>query len=123
MSPELRLITSKTILRTTLALSTVKARLYQHKRFALLGCGAAALVMAAFALPKGDNTALVHNAPAEVLETLDLTRYDMYLDDQLSGHTISTPDIKHLKIRSGDSLGNLLQDNGLSGAPSLVASI
>jgi len=69
----------------------------------------AATLIAAIALPKNNVKPVIE--VAEVTEPqIDLSRHDIALEED---HTHTS--IKTLTIRSGDSLGPLLQKNGLSG--------
>ena len=84
-------------------------RIYREKRFAFLAAGGAAVLIAAITLPKNKT----EPAPqvAEISEPqIDLSRYDMALEESEPTTTVKT-----LKVKSGDSLGPMLQKNGLSG--------
>lgn len=90
-------------------LSMDNTRIYREKRFAFLAAGGAAVLIAAISLPKTDTEEIVD--VVEIAQPqIDLSRYDMALEE---GGPLST--VKTLKIRSGDSLGPLLQNNGLTG--------
>ena len=84
-------------------------QILRDRRFGFLAAGSAAVLLAAFALPKGAAEVVIPVAEASVPQ-IDLTRYDMALEEGLPVQTIKT-----LKVKSGDSLGPLLQKNGLSG--------
>ena len=77
--------------------------------------GVAGLVAFAglFALPNNDSPAV---QAAEVVKlpipNIDLTRYDIALDESFA---VAPVDQTTLTIESGDSLGPLLQENGVSG--------
>ena len=88
-------------------------RIYNNRRFGFLLAGGAAVLLAGFALPK--NTAEPAMLVTEVAKPdIDVTRYDMYLDD-FDGERVPNRELKRLKVKSGDSLGPLLQKNGLTG--------
>ena len=90
-------------------LSMDNTRIYREKRFAFLAVSAAAVLIAAIALPKNKAEAVIE--VAEIMEPqIDLSRYDMALEE---GGPLTS--VKTLKVKSGDSLGPLLQKNGLSG--------
>jgi len=84
-------------------------RILRDRRFGFLAAGGAAVLLAAIALPKETAEIVVPVAEASVPQ-IDLTRYDMALEEGSFGQTVKT-----LKVKSGDSLGPLLQKNGLSG--------
>jgi len=85
-------------------------RIYREKRFGfLMACGAVALT-AALALPKDKVEPVIEVAETSVPE-LDLSRYDMALEEGGTDYLSKT-----LKVKSGDSLGPLLQKNGLTGS-------
>ena len=92
-------------------------RIYKDKRFGFLMTGAAVIAFAAFGMPK--NTAdpamlAIDTAAQETSKTgMDLTRHDLFLDieNNLESQTVTT-----LKVKSGESLGPLLQKNGLTGS-------
>ena len=85
-------------------------RIYREKRFAFLAASGAAILIAAIALPKNGAKEIVTEI-AEVSDPeMDLSRYDIALEEDEAKTSIKT-----LKVRSGDSLGPLLQKNGLSG--------
>jgi len=114
-APETDSVGAKTIVKEALAVrlkaffSMNNTRIYREKRFAFLAAGSAAILIAAITLPKTDAEPVIETA--EIAEPqIDLSRYDLALEE---GHTQSF--VKTLKIRSGDSLGPLLQKNGLSG--------
>ena len=90
-------------------LSMDNTRIYREKRFAFLAAGAAVVLVAAIALP--DRTVEPIIETAEIIEPqIDISRYDMALEEATAPTTVKT-----LKLRSGDSLGPLLQKNGVSG--------
>jgi len=84
-------------------------QILRDRRFGFLAAGAAAVLVTAFALPKQTSEIVVPVAEASIPQ-IDLTRYDMALEEVLPAQTIKT-----LKVKSGDRLGPLLQKNGLSG--------
>ena len=114
-APDIGSAGTKEIVKEALAvrlkayLSMDNTRVYNEKRFAFLAAGAAAILIAAITLPKTKTDSII-----EVAETtepsIDLSRYDIALEE---GEPLTT--VKTLKVRSGDSLGPLLQKNGLSG--------
>jgi len=115
-APETGAIGTKDIVKDALALrfkaffSMDNTRIYREKRFAFLAAGGAAVLIAAIALPKKSKSEPVIKI-AEVTEPqIDLSRYDLALEE---GGPFTS--VKTLKVRSGDSLGPLLQKNGLSG--------
>ena len=79
------------------------------RRFGFLAAGSVAVLLAVFALPKGAAEIVIPVAEASVPQ-MDLSRYDMALEEGIPVQTLKT-----LKVKSGDSLGPLLQKNGLSG--------
>ncbi len=98
-------------LRLEAFLKMENTRIYQNRRFGFLMVGIAAIALAGFALPKTGNVDkdLVQNAETKTA-TLDISRYDLAFDiapSNLSEKTIT--------IKSGDNLGPLLQENGVSG--------
>jgi len=88
-------------------------RIYQNRRFGFLLAGAAVLFLGSMVLPEdtAQPTMLVTEMTAPVI---DLSRHDLYLD-RLAGKDVAQLDIKTIRVKSGDSLGPLLQKNGLSG--------
>lgn len=85
-------------------------RIYREKRFAFLAAGGAAILIGAIALPKSSPDTPIIDV-AEIIEPqIDLSRYDMALEEAQAETKLTT-----LKVRSGDSLGPLLQKNGVSG--------
>ncbi|WP_051279936.1 M23 family metallopeptidase [Hellea balneolensis] len=85
-------------------------RIYRDKRFAFLAAGGAAILIGAIALPKDTSQSPVIEV-AEIIEPkIDLSRYDIALEEPKTETSLTT-----LKVRSGDSLGPLLQKNGVSG--------
>ncbi len=83
-------------------------RIYHDRRFRFLGVCAVATVALFFALPDQQSA----EANAEIAEELnkpqfDLTRHDLYLENDAIGETAV------LTLASGDSLGPLLQKNGI----------
>lgn len=114
-TPQTGAAEAKTIVKDALAIrlkaffSMDNTRIYREKRFAFLGAASAAILIAAIALPKNDTDTDIK--VAEVIEPqIDLSRYDMALEEDEPLTSVKT-----LKVRSGDSLGPLLQKNGLSG--------
>ena len=114
-APETEAVGTKTIVKEALAVrlkaffSMDNTRIYREKRFAFLAASGAAILIAAISLPKNDKEPLIE--AAEVAEPqIDLSRYDMALEEDGPLTTVKT-----LKVQSGDSLGPLLQKNGLSG--------
>ena len=87
-------------------------RIYREKRFAFLAVGAAAITIAAISLPKTDAETTIAPVAAAEVPQIDLSRYDLALEET----TAPAPFVKTLKVRSGDSLGPLLQNNGLTGS-------
>ena len=85
-------------------------RILKDRRFGFLAAGGAAVLIAAFALPKDTAESVVPVAEASIVPQIDLTRYDMALEEPTPVQIVKT-----LKVKSGDSLGPLLQKNGLSG--------
>jgi murein DD-endopeptidase MepM/ murein hydrolase activator NlpD len=86
----------------------------RRNRWKFLGAVAVAALVIAITFPNGNSEA---EAPIEIAKSLaipsvDLSRYDMALDDSLFDGQVTH---KQLSIQSGDSLGPLLQKNGLSG--------
>ena len=86
-------------------------RIYTNKRFGFLMAGGAAILLAGYALPNNDTAEPTKLVTKSAESLIDLTRHDLYLE------TTDSPavDIKTLKVKSGDSLGPLLQKNGLTG--------
>ena len=82
-------------------------RIYQDRRFRFLGVCAAASAALFFMLPDQQNAEAKAEIATEPVEVIDLTRHDLYLEE--SRNTSS----KTLKLASGDSLGPLLQKNGV----------
>ena len=91
-------------------------RIYNNRRFGFLLAGGAAVLILAFALPKedADPAEAIKLAKENVSSKIDLTRYDMYLEAADSDDAFKR-ESKTLKVKSGDSLGPLLQKNGLTG--------
>jgi len=85
-------------------------RIYREKRFAFLAAGAAAILIAAISLPKTNTETVTAPALVKAEPQIDLSRYDLALEEAAAPSSVKT-----LKVRSGDSLGPLLQKNGLSG--------
>jgi len=113
--PETGAIGTKDIVKDALAIrlkaffSMDNTRIYREKRFAFLAAGGAAVLIAAIALPNKKTETVIEIA--EIVEPqIDLSRYDIALEEAGTQTTVKT-----LKVRSGDSLGPLLQKNGLSG--------
>lgn len=114
-TPKTETVGTKTVVKEALSvrlkayLSMDNTRIYREKRFAFLATSGAAILIAAIALQKDDIDPI-----AEVVEItepdIDLSRYDMALEEGEAQNSVKT-----LKVRSGDSLGPLLQNNGLSG--------
>jgi len=70
-------------------------------------------VITLIAFPKSQAEAEAHvEIPLPAVPTVDLTRFDFALDETLNPNPVER---KTLIVESGDSLGPLLQDNGLSG--------
>ena len=86
-------------------------RIYTNKRVGFLMAGGAAILLAGYTLPKSDTAEPTKLATKSAESLIDLTRHDLYLETTDS----SAVDIKTLKVKSGDSLGPLLQKNGLTG--------
>lgn len=115
-APETDTVGAKEIVKEALAVrlkaffSMNNTRIYREKRFAFLAASGAAILIAAIALPKNGAKEIVTEI-AEVSDPeMDLSRYDIALEEDEAKTSIKT-----LKVRSGDSLGPLLQKNGLSG--------
>ena len=114
-APETEPVGTKIIVKEAMAVrlkayfSMENTRIYREKRFAFLAASAGALLIAAIALPK-NKTEPISEVAEIAAPQMDLSRYDMALEE---GGPLST--VKTLKVRSGDSLGPLLQKNGLSG--------
>jgi len=114
-APETDTVGAKTIVKDALAVrlkaffSMNNTRIYREKRFAFLAASAAVILIAAISLPK-DNADPVIEVAEITKPEIDLSRYDMALEE---GGPLTN--VKTLKVRSGDSLGPLLQKNGLSG--------
>lgn len=92
------------------AAKTAKPNFLAHPRFPAIGAGIAALVIGTVFLTQTESEASL--PPLEDTKPVyDLTRFDMGLEDTFtaSGEKLS------LTLKSGDSLGPLLQNNGLSG--------
>mgnify|MGYP000371072733 CR=1 FL=1 len=88
-------------------------RIYKEKRFRFLAVISALLMTGFIMLPRGQSDAEAI-APVQALSLtpkFDLSRYDLALED-ISPTRASTLSIK---VKSGDSLGPLLQKNGLTG--------
>ncbi|RKQ71813.1 murein DD-endopeptidase MepM/ murein hydrolase activator NlpD [Litorimonas taeanensis] len=85
----------------------------RRNRWKFLGATAVVALVAAIALPNGESEA---DSPPAVMSvkvpTVDLTRYDMALDSDPFDTPITQ---KTLVVKSGDSLGPMLQNNGLTG--------
>ena len=83
-------------------------RIYNNKRFGFLIIGAAAVIFAGFALPSKE--ASIEPIAEAKTDAINLSRYDLNFD-------LAPSDIteKQITIKSGDNLGPLLQENGLSG--------
>jgi len=114
-TPETGTVGAKTIVKDALAVrlkaffSMDNTRIYREKRFAFLAAASAAILIAAIALPRDEAAPVIE--VAEITEPeIDLSRYDMALEEAQPPTSVKT-----LKVRSGDSLGPLLQNNGLSG--------
>ena len=114
-APETETAGTKDIAKEALALrlkaffSMHNTRIYREKRFAFLAVGCAAILIAAIALPKNDGEPIIETVEAEESQ-IDLSRYDIALEEGLPQTSVKT-----LKVRSGESLGPLLQKNGLTG--------
>ena len=114
-APETEPVGTKTVVKEAMAVrlkayfSMDNTRIYREKRFAFLAASAGALLIAGIAIPKNKTEPAIE--VAEIAEPqIDLSRYDIALEE---AGPLST--VKTLKVRSGDSLGPLLQKNGLSG--------
>jgi len=88
-------------------------RIYQNRRFGFLLAGGAAIFLGAIALPK-DTAQPAMLITETTAPAIDLSRHDLYLDQLHNGETAHL-DVKTIKVKSGDSLGPLLQKNGLTG--------
>jgi murein DD-endopeptidase MepM/ murein hydrolase activator NlpD len=92
--------------------STTSIPRRNHWKF--IGAAFTVGVIALIAFPKSQAEAEAHaEIPLPTLPSVDLTRFDFALDETLNPTPIER---KTLVVKSGDSLGPLLQDNGLSGA-------
>jgi len=89
-------------------------RIYTHKRFGFLIAGVGAVVLAGIGLPKNTAEPVMLAAATPIVPAIDLTRHDLYLE-ALNKPDAPSLDIKTIKVKSGDSLGPLLQKHGLSG--------
>jgi len=85
-------------------------RIYRENRFRFLLAGGALALIAALSLPKTETADLSAELVEETGPVIDLARYDMALED-----VMDSTDFKVLGVKSGDSLGPLLQKNGFSG--------
>ena len=106
----------KSALKVRLAafLEMNNTRIYTNKRFGFLLAGAAAVFLAGRGLPNKTAEPVktaAHEAQFTSTPTIDLTRHDLYLETNDSPDV----DIKTIKVKSGESLGPLLQKNGLDG--------
>ena len=106
----------KSALKVRLAafLEMNNTRIYTNKRFGFLLAGAAAVFLAGRGLPNKTAEPVktaAHKAQFTSTPTIDLTRHDLYLETNDSPDV----DIKTIKVKSGESLGPLLQKNGLDG--------
>ncbi|WP_371396097.1 M23 family metallopeptidase [Fretibacter rubidus] len=85
-------------------------RIYADKRFYFLGAMAASALVLGFALPDDKTPPPAANAMASVLPSFDLTRDDLFLEEGRFDALSET----HLTLKSGQNLGPLLQQNGVS---------
>jgi len=92
-------------------ISMSSTRRYREYRFRFLAISASAVVIAAIALPKSGPETVAIAAPLPAYAGLDLSRYDLALDTPYISETRTVS----LKIKPGQSLGPLLQKQGLSG--------
>ncbi len=86
-----------------------------HKnRWKFLAAVGVAAIAVAITLPNGQSEAEAPSIVADsvAVPSVDLSRYDMALDENLFKPAIYD---KTLVVKSGDSLGPLLQENGVSG--------
>ncbi len=90
-------------------MSMNNTRIYQDKRFKFLGTCIAAAIGLFLVLPDSEPAqAEPEMVLATIAPTIDLTRDDLYLVDHAAQSTAKT-----LTLKSGDSLGPLLQKNGI----------
>lgn len=89
-------------------------RIYRDKRFRFLGVFAALGLIGFMTLPRTDIDAAAI-VPDQLVETIvpkiDISRFDLALDDTQATNTR----VESITIKSGESLGPLLQKNGLTG--------
>jgi len=85
-------------------------RIYNQKRFYFLGAAMASVLVLGFALPDAPKPSAVAEPLAPSASTYDLTRDDIYLNEG----TYETVREVSLTLKSGQNLGPLLQNNGLS---------
>jgi len=85
-------------------------RIYQDRRFRFLGVCAASALALIWIMPDGQSAEAKVEQPLQMAQPgIDLTRDDIYLVN----HT-ELPEAKTLTLEYGDSLGPLLQENGLT---------
>lgn len=85
----------------------------QKNKWKFLGVICALAFTSAFIFPQSDADVLAPEVTlAPEVPTVDLTRFDYALDDELNEGKITQ---KTLIIKSGDNLGPMLQDNGVTG--------
>lgn len=91
-------------------------RVYKENRFKFLGASVALIMGLVIVLPKTQDaqatpeTTIEPTALAPAKPLFDLTRQDLYLEEG----TGATTSFKRLVLKSGDSLGPLLQKNNIS---------
>lgn len=83
----------------------------QQNRHRFLVAAAAIGIVGLIALPDGEANTETPDAQLIAAPALDLTRFDMGLDESFTDKT----DVKVVTLKPGDNLGPLLQRNGLTG--------
>jgi len=85
----------------------------RHNHWKFIGAAFVVGIVALIAFPKSQAEAEAHvEVPLPTAPTVDLTRFDFALDETLNPTPVAR---KTLVVKSGDSLGPLLQNNGLTG--------
>ena len=97
-------------------------RLYTDKRFHFLGICLTATLGTILVLPTGDNAEAaaeltVIPTAAAAVPMIDLTRHDLFLEEGQTGQRNMS-----LKLKYGDSLGPLLQKNGVEAEVAYAAT-
>jgi len=115
MNPHIETTKAALMLRLKALLTMPNTKILKSRRFGFLGaiCGAALLAI----VMKPSGTADVANADIDIAETaaletpaIDLAHYAAYLDDGSSTRF----EERRIAVKSGDSLGPLLQKHGVS---------